>query len=111
MSQPSYLQLHASGELARRIETLREMLRSCTLCPRNCRVNRLQGEKGFCRTGALPRVSSFGPHFGEERPLVARGAAEPSFSPAATCAASSARTTTSANWTRGGMYGRKGLPG
>jgi len=32
----------------------------------------LEGELGFCRSGLLPKVSSFSPHFGEEAPLVGR---------------------------------------
>ena len=36
---------------------------------RRCLVDRLAGELGECRTGALARVSSFGPHYGEEAPL------------------------------------------
>lgn len=72
--EPGYLALHKSGELARRIETLREILTDCTLCPWHCHVNRPAGEKGVCRVGALPVVASYGPHFGEEKPLVgARG--------------------------------------
>ena len=67
---PGYLHLQRSGELAERIAAVRDILRNCTLCPRHCRVNRLKGERGACRTGALPVVSSYGPHFGEERPLV-----------------------------------------
>lgn len=70
---PAYLALHQSGELVSRIERARARLRSCTLCPRRCRVNRLAGELGQCQTGALARVASYGPHFGEERPLVGRG--------------------------------------
>ncbi|MFP4082443.1 MAG: radical SAM protein [Candidatus Aminicenantes bacterium] len=46
------------------------MLENCTVCPRNCRVNRHQGEKGVCEGGYLPKISSYAPHFGEERPLV-----------------------------------------
>lgn len=30
-------------------DTWKEELEECTLCPRNCRVNRNAGEKGFCR--------------------------------------------------------------
>jgi putative pyruvate formate lyase activating enzyme len=51
---------------------LYELMRECRLCPRRCGVNRLEGETGFCRTGAKPVISSWGPHFGEERPLVGR---------------------------------------
>jgi putative pyruvate formate lyase activating enzyme len=69
---PSYIALHQSGELTRRIAAAREILRDCTLCPWHCRVNRLEGELGFCRVGAQAVVSSHGPHFGEEAPLVGR---------------------------------------
>ncbi len=49
---------------------VRAMLAACTLCPRQCRQDRLGGETGFCGVGSMPRVSSAGPHFGEEAPLV-----------------------------------------
>jgi len=62
--------LYASGQLQQRLEIARSKLVSCTLCPRQCRVNRQRGEIGFCRTGAKARVASYGPHFGEEAPLV-----------------------------------------
>lgn len=48
-------------------------LNSCRLCPRECRVNRLKGEQGYCRSGKRAKVSSFGPHFGEEPPLIGTG--------------------------------------
>ncbi len=41
-------------------------LGSCRICPRNCGVDRLKGEKGACRSGAQLKISSIGPHFGEE---------------------------------------------
>jgi len=44
-------------------------LRSCDLCPLECRVNRLAGETGRCRSGALPRVASANLHRGEEPPI------------------------------------------
>jgi putative pyruvate formate lyase activating enzyme len=69
---PGYIRLHKSGELAGRIAAAREILKDCTLCPWHCHVNRPAEEKGVCRVGALPMVSSSGPHFGEERPLVGR---------------------------------------
>ncbi len=55
------------------VKALYELMRGCRLCPRNCGVNRLEDERGFCRTGSRPVVSSWGPHFGEERPLVGWG--------------------------------------
>jgi len=48
------------------------MLEECCLCPRHCGVNRLVGESGKCRTASQAMVSSYGPHFGEEAPLVGR---------------------------------------
>ena len=68
--EPGYIRIHKSGELTRRVETAREILKDCTLCPWHCHVNRIAGEKGVCRVGALPMVASYSPHFGEERPLV-----------------------------------------
>jgi len=69
-SKPAYLSLHATGELEERIEKLFKVLESCELCPRKCRVNRLEGERGYCRSGIELMVSSYGPHFGEEDELV-----------------------------------------
>jgi putative pyruvate formate lyase activating enzyme len=60
----------SGAELERRIEKLYEILKNCTLCPRNCKVNRFVSKNGACRTGIKPIVSSFGPHFGEESFLV-----------------------------------------
>lgn len=66
---PAYLELYQSGELNRRIDAVRDIMQRCTLCPWQCRVNRLAGETGYCRIGAEAVVSSYGPHFGEERPI------------------------------------------
>ncbi|NLY39435.1 MAG: radical SAM protein [Firmicutes bacterium] len=71
--QPGYLGLAQSGELERRVFLLEEKFKSCIICPHHCRVNRLEHEQGFCRAGAPAAVSSFGPHFGEEAPLVGQG--------------------------------------
>jgi putative pyruvate formate lyase activating enzyme len=71
--QPAYLKLHRTGELKKRAEKLRAIMEECRLCPRQCGVNRLEGKKGFCSApGATLVVSSFHPHFGEERPLVGK---------------------------------------
>jgi len=67
---PSYLALHEPGELNRRVEKALVMLGECRLCPRDCRVNRLEGEVGFCGVGRKAVVASFNPHFGEESLLV-----------------------------------------
>ena len=68
--EPGYIRIHKSGELTRKVAAAREILKDCTLCPWHCHVNRIAGEKGVCRVGALPMVASYSPHFGEERPLV-----------------------------------------
>jgi len=68
---PAYLKL-PPGILADKVREAEEILKECTLCPRECRVDRTTGEKGFCRTGDKPFISSYGPHFGEEKPLVGR---------------------------------------
>jgi putative pyruvate formate lyase activating enzyme len=52
------------------VERARDVLADCCLCPRQCRVNRLAGESGKCRVTGKVVVSSYGPHFGEEAPLV-----------------------------------------
>jgi putative pyruvate formate lyase activating enzyme len=68
--KPAYVRLHESGELENRVALAHEMLRECELCARECGVNRLQGEMGFCRSGSRLMVSSASPHYGEEPPLV-----------------------------------------
>jgi putative pyruvate formate lyase activating enzyme len=67
--QPAYRKLWRSGELARRVGLGLERLADCTLCPRNCHVNRLEDEIKTCRTGRHAVVSSYFAHFGEERCL------------------------------------------
>jgi len=42
------------------------VLQSCTLCPRECRVNRIDGEKGYCGTDAGMNIASVCLHRGEE---------------------------------------------
>ncbi len=68
----SYISLYESGELAGRIDAAYRLLKSCTVCPRQCRVDRTHDERGYCRTGLLPVIASYGPHYGEEPPLSGR---------------------------------------
>lgn len=65
----AYLKL-PEEEFRKKIHLAEEILKSCTLCPRQCKVDRTSAESGFCRTGDKPFVSSWNPHFGEEAPLV-----------------------------------------
>lgn len=60
-------------EFGKKIEALYKILECCQLCPRKCKVNRLRGEKGFCRVDANLYISSYGAHFGEEDILVGYG--------------------------------------
>jgi putative pyruvate formate lyase activating enzyme len=91
---PGYVTLLRTGELARRVRVALAELESCTVCPRDCRVDRLHAlpaadaevaapasspagrsipthvPKGTaCFTGRHPRVASVFPHFGEEECL------------------------------------------
>ncbi|HUW44948.1 MAG TPA: radical SAM protein [Dehalococcoidia bacterium] len=68
----AYLELYRSGKLRERIDAAVSLLESCSVCPRSCGVNRLAADVGKCRTPREAKVSSYGPHFGEEAPLVGR---------------------------------------
>ncbi len=48
---------------------INEINKSCDLCPHQCRIDRTQSNIGKCKSGSLPIISSFSPHFGEEPPL------------------------------------------
>jgi len=68
----AYLKLYRNGKLRERVETAVSLLESCSVCPRSCGVNRLAGDAGKCHTPREAMMSSYGPHFGEEAPLVGR---------------------------------------
>ncbi|RLC27692.1 MAG: radical SAM protein [Deltaproteobacteria bacterium] len=68
---PSYLKL-TPEELRARAEQAAELLRACRLCPRECGVDRIAGETGFCQTGGTAGVAAASAHFGEEAPLVGK---------------------------------------
>jgi len=68
--KPAYIETSKKGLLSEKIEKAYEILNSCTLCPRKCKVDRLSGETGICKTGEKAYISSFNSHFGEEDPLV-----------------------------------------
>jgi putative pyruvate formate lyase activating enzyme len=73
MAGMSYRDLHASGELRARAQTLRDWLGHCVVCPHECGTDRLREPGVFCRSTDRARIVSFGPHFGEEAPLVGAG--------------------------------------
>jgi len=68
MVYPSYLNL-TEGQWKERIERALSLLESCEVCPHRCRVNRLKGEHGFCKTGKNAIVDSYFSHRGEEKPI------------------------------------------
>ncbi len=70
---PSYLRKDIRTALVERAEQARELMSPCQLCPRRCGAKRLHGEEGQCRVADMAFVSSAGPHFGEEAPLVGTG--------------------------------------
>ena len=47
-------------------------LKSCSVCPRACRIDRVKGIRGYCRAPANPVVYNSSPHHGEEPPLSGR---------------------------------------
>ena len=69
MFEPAYLLLLRTGELRERVTQAYEHLSICDVCAWNCDVDRRVGQEGVCRTGEQAKVSSHGPHLGEEDPL------------------------------------------
>ncbi|MBC7195447.1 MAG: radical SAM protein, partial [Caldisericia bacterium] len=65
---PSYLNLQEK-EIKKRGFELFTRLSHCDICPRECKVNRILGKKGFCGSDYKLKISSFHLHFGEERPI------------------------------------------
>jgi len=70
--EPVYIKTFNAGTLKERVEKANELLNNCTLCPRECRIDRAVSKEGICKTGKLVRVCSGQPHFVEEAPLVGR---------------------------------------
>ncbi len=69
---PPYINLHKTGELKRRATVLFDIMRKCTLCPRECNTDRLSGQRGDCKANGELEISSVVPHYGEEPELVGK---------------------------------------
>ena len=67
--EPAYLKLLLSGELVERVQRAHAHLAKCDVCAWKCGVDRTSGVMGICRSGEKARLSSYGPHLGEEDPL------------------------------------------
>ena len=57
------------------IQALLDIYKSCTLCPRACRVDRTKGELGYCRLPADIVMDCALAHHGEEPPLSGKNGA------------------------------------
>jgi len=64
-----YVALYQSGELLQRVSEAYRRLASCDLCPHDCGVNRIKGERGICGAGLSPKIASANVHRGEEPPI------------------------------------------
>lgn len=64
-----YAALYHSGELLQRIAEAYRRLAACDLCPHDCGVNRIKGERGICGAGLKPKIASANVHHGEEPPI------------------------------------------
>jgi len=64
-----YLDAYSNGKLDALAENTFRMLESCQICPRKCKINRLKGNKGFCKTALKPKIYSYLAHHGEEPPI------------------------------------------
>ncbi|MFZ5633862.1 MAG: radical SAM protein [Bacillota bacterium] len=60
------------AQLKEKVDQALALLESCRVCPRRCGADRLEDRPGVCRSGRKARISSYGPHFGEESVLVGR---------------------------------------
>ena len=69
MISPRCLDSYDSGSLKEKAGILFESLKDCQICPRRCRVNRLAGKLGVCKTGEKAKVYSYLCHHGEEPPI------------------------------------------
>ena len=67
-----YLALSKNFKLKKLADDAFAMLESCQICPRKCKVNRINGQTGFCRSALKPKIYRVMPHFGEEPPISAR---------------------------------------
>jgi putative pyruvate formate lyase activating enzyme len=56
-----------------KIDIAQKILQYCSLCEHNCRINRLEGSKGYCRCGTKIIVSTAFEHLGEDPELVSSG--------------------------------------
>jgi len=66
-SAPVHARVKTEKNLLREIEKVYALYRHCTLCVRNCGIDRTAGEIGWCRTGLKGRIYCAQTSFSEER--------------------------------------------
>jgi len=66
--KPMFLET-SDKEFKEKIRDAYKLLLNCSFCPRNCEVNRIKGERGFCKSDWRVKIASWNLHFGEEPPL------------------------------------------
>ncbi|MBU1043726.1 MAG: radical SAM protein [Candidatus Omnitrophica bacterium] len=66
---PKYMALE-NAVFVKKIKLSHQMLYQCCLCPRQCNVDRLAGQVGYCKAGNQAEVSHWQRHYGEEPPFV-----------------------------------------
>ncbi len=69
MAEPLYISAYQNGTLQNKIDSLEEIISSCTLCPHRCKINRRKESSGYCNSSVMPIVSSYAVHQGEEPPI------------------------------------------
>jgi putative pyruvate formate lyase activating enzyme len=67
---PLYLEKLNINDLKERADALHKLFKECRICPNECMARRADGETGDCHSTDEVIISSVGPHFGEEPPLV-----------------------------------------
>jgi putative pyruvate formate lyase activating enzyme len=67
---PLYLEKLSLPELKAKSEELNSLMNECRICPNECNINRNKNELGICNSTNEVMISSVGPHYGEEPPLV-----------------------------------------
>jgi len=65
---PEYINT-SNQKLLQLKEELFNNLSCCTLCPNNCKVNRLSGKVGKCKAPIKTTIASYSVHNGEEPPI------------------------------------------
>ncbi len=56
-------------QLRKKLDSARELVSPCRLCPRKCGAERARGKTGYCKAGAAAKIYSYRQYLGEEPPI------------------------------------------